>query len=124
MTDDNDSGARGGSVTAIALIDLVRSARDDGPTWSQSTDDLNLNLVVLRAGHRIEGHINSDVDVLLVGVEGSGTITVDGQSMTLEAGQLVVVPKGAARSITPLSSRFGYLSCHQRRPGLWPRPRG
>lgn len=85
-----------------------------------STDDLNVNLVVLRVGHAIAEHINSEVDVLLVGVTGNGRVTVDGHPIGLAANELLVIPKGSARSITPLGARFAYLTCHKRRAGLWP----
>lgn len=109
-----------GLPEVTALIELARSAGQDGPAWSQSTDDLNVNLVVLRVGHAIAEHINREVDVLLVGVEGRGRITIDGQTLELSASQLVIVAKGSARSITPLDDRFAYVTCHKRRAGLWP----
>jgi mannose-6-phosphate isomerase-like protein (cupin superfamily) len=105
------------------LLELAQSATQDGPAWSQTTDDLNVNLVVLRAGHSIAEHINAEVDVLLVGIDGAGSITIDGDQHDFSAGQLVIVPKGSARSITPRGARFAYLTCHKRRAGLWPKPR-
>lgn len=107
----------------ISLLEIARSAEQDGPAWSQSTDDLNVNLVVLRAGHSIAEHVNPEVDVLLLGIGGSGRVTIDGNSAELSAGQLVVVPKGFARSITPHGDQFVYLTCHKRRAGLWPTTR-
>jgi len=111
------------AITATSLAELARTADADGIAWSKATDDLNVNLVVLSAGHAIAEHINSEVDVLLVGVLGNGRITVDGQPTELAANQPLVIPKGTARSITPLGDRFAYVTCHQRRPGLWPTTR-
>jgi mannose-6-phosphate isomerase-like protein (cupin superfamily) len=62
------------------------------------------------------------VDVLVVGVAGSGTVTVDGVPHVLAAGTLVIIPKGAHRAIEGTSERFVYLSCHRRRRRLAPRP--
>ncbi|HEX5165218.1 MAG TPA: hypothetical protein VFV93_07480 [Thermomicrobiales bacterium] len=105
------------------LLELAHSASQDGPAWSQTTDDLNVNLIVLRAGHSIAEHINAEVDVLLVGIEGEGSVTIDGSHHDFASGQSVIIPKGAARSITPRGARFAYLTCHKRRAGLWPKPR-
>jgi mannose-6-phosphate isomerase-like protein (cupin superfamily) len=117
MTTDNTS------ERITSLLELAQSATQDGPAWSQTTDDMNVNLIVLRAGHSIAEHINAEVDVLLVGIEGEGSVTIDGTQEDLAAGQLVIVPKGSARSITPRGARFAYLTCHKRRAGLWPKPR-
>ena len=117
MTNDDTS------ELITSLLELAQSATQDGPAWSQTTDDLNVNLIVLRAGHSIAEHINAEVDVLLVGIDGEGSVTIDGSQHDFAAGQLVIVPKGAARSITPHGARFAYLTCHKRRAGLWPKPR-
>lgn len=112
--------AEAGTIAVVSLIELVDAAEHNGPAWSQSTDDLNVNLVVLTTGNSIAEHVNGEVDVLLVGVEGSGHITIDGQATALAAGQLIIVPKDVPRSITPTGARFAYLTCHKRRARLWP----
>ena len=117
---EHQDDASAGSSDVVTLADLALTASHDGPAWSQTTDDLNVNLVVLRAGHSIAEHINREVDVLLVGIEGGGRVTIDGHASELSAGQLMIIPKGAARSISPHSARFAYLTCHKRRAGLWP----
>lgn len=117
---EQERDASAGTVEVVSLAELALAASQDGPAWSQATDDLNVNLVVLRAGHSIAEHINSEVDVLLVGIEGGGRVTIDGHASELSAGQLVIVPKGSARSISPHGARFAYLTCHKRRAGLWP----
>jgi quercetin dioxygenase-like cupin family protein len=117
---EQQGDASAGTGEIVSLAELALAVSHDGPAWSQATDDLNVNLVVLRAGHSIAEHINSEVDVLLVGIEGGGRVTIDGQGSELSAGQLVIIPKGAARSISPHGARFAYLTCHKRRAGLWP----
>lgn len=86
-----------------------------------TSDDLNVNLLVLDAGEEIETHVNSEVDVLLVAVHGQGEIVVDGEPVALTPGQALVVARGARRAIRPLDDRFAYLTCHRRRAGLWPK---
>lgn len=109
-----------GLIDIVSLVEEAQAAQQDGPAWSLETDDLNLNLVVLRAGHSIAEHINNEVDVVLIGVDGHGRVTIDGVAIELDTGQLLVVRKGASRSITPLGARFAYVTCHKRRAGLWP----
>jgi quercetin dioxygenase-like cupin family protein len=104
--------------------DLSALARAPGPgvVWSQASEDLNLNLVVLDAGGTIAEHSNAAVDVLLVGVRGSGMITVNGVEDLLEPGRIVVIAKGDRRSISAGPGGLAYLTCHRRRPGLQPGP--
>lgn len=83
--------------------------------------DLNLNLLVLDAAEQIEAHVNSEVDVLLVAVSGQGEVVIDDQPFAVTAGQALMIVKGARRAIRPMGGRFAYLSCHRRRPGLWPK---
>jgi quercetin dioxygenase-like cupin family protein len=68
----------------------------------------------------VDEHLNDELDVLLVGIAGAGVVTIDGQPHPLAAGQAVMVPKGARRSIRAYAERFAYLTCHRRRAGLWP----
>jgi quercetin dioxygenase-like cupin family protein len=65
-------------------------------------------------------HVNDEVDVLLVGIAGTGAVTVDETRHILSAGQVLLIPKGANRGILSVSESFSYLTCHCRRAGLWP----
>ena len=104
------------------VIDLLGRARaaDRRLAWSVGSEDLNLNLLVLISGETVEEHLNAEVDVLLVGIAGTGSVTIDGVEHGLTAGQALIVPKGVRRSIASASERFAYLTCHRRRAGLWP----
>lgn len=105
---------------SIDLRTLVGSG--SGIVWNQASEDLNLNLMVLEAGGEIAEHVNAAVDVLLVPVEGQGVVAVDGSEEALHPGHIVLIPRGARRSIHAGSEGFAYLLCHRRRPGLWPQP--
>jgi mannose-6-phosphate isomerase-like protein (cupin superfamily) len=110
-------------MTGARVIDLAALAKDAGegrPVWSGASEDLNLNLVVLQGDSRVEEHVNNEVDVLLVGVEGSGSVHIDDASYSVVAGQMLVIPKSTRRSIACSGARFAYLLCHRRRAGLWP----
>jgi quercetin dioxygenase-like cupin family protein len=97
------------------------------PVWGRQTADLNLNLVVLEGDGAIGEHVNAEVEVLILGIAGCGDVEVDGETHTLRPRQAIVIPRGARRAMRAAGGRFAYLTCHRRRPGLWPRgmgPRG
>jgi quercetin dioxygenase-like cupin family protein len=90
-----------------------------GVIWAlEESGDLNANLVRFDAGGGVEEHVNDEVDVLFVGVAGSGTVRVDGEEHALSAGKLVFVPRGARRSTGASSDGFAYLTVHRRRGPL------
>ena len=99
---------------------VLATTAGQGPLWTHLSDDLNINLVVWPRGQGVAEHVNAEVDVLLVGVEGEGIVTLNGQPLLLGGGQLIVVPKGSRRSIRATSEKLAYLSCHRRRAGLYP----
>ncbi len=69
-------------------------------------------------GEDVGEHVNDEVDVLFIGVSGSGTVEVDGRDHALGAGVLVLAPKGARRATRSASSDFSYLTVHKRRGPL------
>lgn len=85
--------------------------------------DLNVNLVRLLPDESLEAHINTEVDVLLVGVAGAGTMELDSGKESLDAGSAIYVPKNARRAIRAGSQGVTYLTCHRRRGGLMPTSR-
>jgi len=91
----------------------------EGAIWTlESSKDLNANLVRFGAGRGVEEHLNDEVDVIFVGVSGSGTVEVDSEEHFLSTGKLVFVPKGARRSTRGASEGFAYLTVHKRRGPL------
>lgn len=109
-----------GADRVVDLVGLASAGLARKPVWSFQGEDLNLNLIVLADGEAIDEHVNREVEVLLVAIAGEGLIAIDGTTYPLRAGEAVVVPKGARRSITAKGGRFSYLSCHRRRAGLQP----
>lgn len=90
-----------------------------GTIWALTEgEELNANLVRFPTGRGVGEHVNSEVDVLLVGISGSGTVTVDGEEHALSAGILVLVPQGARRSVRSASEDFVYLGVHRWRGAL------
>lgn len=107
--------------STVDLAALARAALARQPVWSHTSEDLNVNLLVFDGPGGVAAHVNDEVDVLLVGIAGAGTIVIDGAAQTLSAGTAIVVPKGASRAVEAPEGRFAYLTCHRRRAGLWPR---
>ncbi len=87
--------------------------------WAlEGSGDLNANLVRFDAGGGVGEHVNEEVDVLFVGVAGSGSVRVDGEEHPLSEGTLVFAPRGSSRSIGASSDGFAYLTVHRRRGPL------
>lgn len=107
----------------VDLLATLQASDVQGAIWSHAGNDLNANLVRLDAGESVGGHVNGEVDVLLIGLLGAGTVELDGQSHRVGPGQLVILPKGTLRAIEAGEEGFAYLTCHRRRPGLWPENR-
>jgi quercetin dioxygenase-like cupin family protein len=86
--------------------------------------DLNVNLVRLAPDDYLDAHVNTEVDVLLVGIGGAGIVELDSGTEPLDATGVVYVPKNTRRGIRAGSQGVTYLTCHRRRGGLMPTPRG
>ena len=109
-----------GAGDVVDLAALARAATAPGAAWTQQSEDLNVNLLVFASGEGVAEHVNTEVDVLLVGIAGAGAVTIDETRHMLSAGQALVIPKSARRSTTAASAPFAYLTCHRRRAGLRP----
>lgn len=90
-----------------------------GVLWTLlQSNDLNANLVRFEAGGGVGEHINDEVDVIFVGVSGTGSVLTNGEEHRLSAGTLVLVRRGTGRSTLALSEDFSYLTIHRRRGPL------
>lgn len=97
----------------------------DGVHWTLDRPaDLNVNLVHLDAGHEVGTHVNDAVDVVVVGLDGTGGVQVGDAHHDLGPAVVLHIPKGALRTIRAGGLGFTYLTVHQRRsgPSLRPRP--
>src|SRR3954471_10105138 len=100
----------------VADLDLVDRSGGAGALWSlPHGGDLDANLVRLGPGEAIGAHVNSEGDVLVVGVGGAGTVDIDGATHDLRPSVVVLVPKGASRSITAGDGELLYLTVHRAR---------
>ncbi|MGH9028789.1 MAG: DUF488 family protein, N3 subclade [Acidimicrobiales bacterium] len=106
------------ATETVQLIELLDDAHGRGVIWSLDRHHgVNANLVRLDPGESMESHVNDEVDVLLVGVAGSGVVDVDEEERTINPGSLTLVRRGSRRSITAGTEPFGYLSIHSERSG-------
>lgn len=104
----------------VDLRELLAAAGErEGAVWTlQESGDLNANLVRFEARGGVEEHVNDEVDVIFVGVSGSGSVEVNGERYTLGPGRLVFVGKGARRSTRAAAGGLAYLTVHRRRGPL------
>ena len=63
-------------------------------------------------------HVNDERDVLVLVVDGSAKLDVDGDDRELVRGEAVIIPKGTRRTITAGRGGVRYLSVHVKRPPL------
>lgn len=89
-----------------------------GAQWGMESDDLNATLLVWQAGEGVPTHVNEEVDVLVVAVEGQGEVRIDGRVFLLASGQTLLIPKGVSRSMVAKTHRFAHLNVHRRRHKL------
>jgi quercetin dioxygenase-like cupin family protein len=113
----------GGSArlkNSVSLKDAAVNAADRaGVIWTlDASSDLNANLVHFGTGQGVEEHVNDEVEVIVLGVSGSGIVAVDREEHALSAGILVFIPKGARGSTVSASEDFAYLTVHSRRGPL------
>jgi quercetin dioxygenase-like cupin family protein len=105
---------------SVNLGEIAGSATGrEGVVWTlEGSRDLNANLVRFEAGRGVGEHVNDEVDVLIVGVSGSGLVSVDGEEHPVSNGRMVFVPRGARRYTRAVSADFVYVSVHRRRGPL------
>ena len=91
----------------------------EGVLWTlEGSGDLNANLVRFEAGGGVGEHVNDEVDVIILGISGTGFVEVDGREHPVSNGTMTFVPKGARRSTRSASGDFAYLTVHRRRGPL------
>jgi mannose-6-phosphate isomerase-like protein (cupin superfamily) len=122
---DDFAAPDGSSLSGVVAVDVAAIAGGSSEVvpWSTRSADLNVNLLHWVAGDGVGAHINTEVDVLLIGVAGEGDVLVDGERYLLRPGRIILIPKGRERATLATSEHFSYLSCHRARPGLMPMPR-
>jgi mannose-6-phosphate isomerase-like protein (cupin superfamily) len=104
----------------VNLFDVDSVPGDQGPAFSLESLDLDCNFLRFDNGEGVPLHINAQVDVAGVVLEGEGFLQVDGQQHLLVEGDFFYVPKGSARKLRSGGGHFACLTFHARRPCLVP----
>jgi uncharacterized protein (DUF2249 family)/quercetin dioxygenase-like cupin family protein len=91
-----------------------------GAAWSIDVQprDLDSNLVILPPAGTIGEHAGPEHDVLLVVLDGSGTLTTERGDVELRPGELVLLPRRSRRAFTAGPSGLRHLTVHRRRRAL------
>jgi quercetin dioxygenase-like cupin family protein len=91
-----------------------------GVAWrlTEPGRQLDANVLHLAAGQVVETHTESELDVLVVVVSGTGALEGTDGALALTAGTMVWLPRGSTRRLLAGAQGLGYLTVHRRRPGL------
>jgi quercetin dioxygenase-like cupin family protein len=110
------------SETDLRRLEEAGSARTSvsrgGPIWGTETEDLNATLLAWPPGTGPPEHVNAQRDVLVVVLDGSATVAIDGIERRLESGEVLVIEKGTSRRISAGPGGVRYLAVHLRRSPL------
>jgi quercetin dioxygenase-like cupin family protein/hemerythrin len=98
------------------LPELQAPRRDEAQALA--SEDLNVTSLAWKAGSGPPEHVNEERDVLVVVLDGSATLSIDGEERELARGETAIVDKGRRRRITAGRGGVRYLSIHRRRPPL------
>ncbi|MEQ1822170.1 MAG: cupin domain-containing protein [Fimbriimonadaceae bacterium] len=88
--------------------------------WSIETEDLDVTLLSWDDCGGVAPHVNSEVDVVMIVLSGSGLVKVGDEQQNLDAGAIIVIPKSLKREVHCTSKRLTYLNVHKRRRKMQP----
>jgi len=111
----DDSSAVEGAIDLLGTSGI-------GPLWGMASTDLNATLLAGPAGHEIAEHVNAQLDVLVVVLEGHGSAVIDGATHTLAADSAILIARETRHDITAGDGGLRYLSVHRRRGPLQIQP--
>jgi quercetin dioxygenase-like cupin family protein len=102
------------------LDELEAAAPEQSPGTAErlASEELNVTPLSWKAGSGPQEHVNQERDVLVVALDGSATLSIDGEQRELDRGETAIIAKGRKRKITAGGDGVRYLSVHRRRPPL------
>lgn len=91
-----------------------------GAVWKLEVRDRDLdsNIIAIPPDGVIDAHAGPDLDVLIHVLGGSGTLTSERGTLSLEPGVLVWLPRRSMRQLSAGPSGLRYLTVHRRRQAL------
>lgn len=103
-----------------AVTSDAQDADGTGAVWrlAMSRRDLDANIVRLRPESGIAEHHGPDLDVLLLVLDGTGTLRTELDAIALHPGTLVWLPRRSRREFAAGPHGLAYLTAHQRRQSL------
>ena len=91
-----------------------------GSVWQlePGARDLDANIIVLQPNGEIAMHVGPELDVLILVLEGSGELETELDTIQLQQGAILWLPKKAERRFTAGADGLKYFTVHQRKPTL------
>lgn len=106
----------------VGMIDETMDATGTvaGAVWRLTPPGrgLDANVIALPAGDEIARHDGPDLDVLILGLDGAGTLETAGDDIALTPGILVWLPPRSQRRFIAGPQGLRYFSVHRRKGGL------
>jgi quercetin dioxygenase-like cupin family protein len=99
-------------------VEAAAPERSPDAAEALASEELNATPLSWKAGSGPPEHVNDERDVLVVVLDGSATLSIDGEERELARGETAIVVKGRRRKITAGRGGVRYLSIHRRRPPL------
>lgn len=99
-------------------VEAAAPERSPDAAEALASEELNVTPLSWKAGSGPPEHVNDERDVLVVVLDGSATLSIDGEERELARGETAIVVKGRRRKITAGRGGVRYLSIHRRRPPL------
>lgn len=104
------------NITILQLNEALQNLEGQGVNWTlENSNELNINLVHLDPNGQLGSHVNSQIEVAILSLQGSGSITIESQVYELKPLTLVLVPKEATRIIQAKETGLDYLTIHKRK---------
>jgi quercetin dioxygenase-like cupin family protein/hemerythrin-like domain-containing protein len=100
----------------VSELEAAAPGKSSGAVEGRASDELNVTPLSWKAGSGPPEHVNKDRDVLVVVLDGSATLSIDGEERELIRGEIAIVAKGRRRRIVAGRAGVRYLSIHRRRP--------
>lgn len=91
-----------------------------GAVWrlQEEERELDSNVIALPPGGGIGSHVGPDVDVLIHVLAGAGQLTTELDTIELEPGAVVWLPRHSRREFTAGTEGLRYFTVHRRRQAL------
>lgn len=99
---------------------LAAPSDASGSIWKLEphTRGLDCNIIAIAPGEEIGRHEGPELDVVIVVLEGAGELETEGETIALQQGSMVWLPKLSVRRFVAGYQGLRYFSVHTRKRGL------